>query len=97
MASLDIFRNDAFSLQSLTKAINEQPYIPGRIGALGSLVFEVPVSVRAHVDVADDPGRGFVAVVVEDLDLVAATRFADAARMGQPVVAADDQFHRSLA
>ena len=35
MASLDIFRNDAFSLQSLTKAINEQPYIPGRIGALG--------------------------------------------------------------
>jgi major capsid protein E len=35
MASLDIFRNDAFSLQSLTKAINEQPYIPGRVGALG--------------------------------------------------------------
>ena len=35
MASLDIFKDDAFSLQSLTKAINEQPYVPGRIGALG--------------------------------------------------------------
>ena len=35
MASLDIFKDDAFSLQSLTKAINEQPYVPGRLGALG--------------------------------------------------------------
>ena len=35
MASLDICKDDAFSLQSLTKAINEQPYVPGRIGALG--------------------------------------------------------------
>lgn len=35
MATLDIFKDDAFSLVSLTKAINEQPYVPGRIGALG--------------------------------------------------------------
>lgn len=35
MATLDIFHDDAFSVQSLTKAINEQPYVPGRIGALG--------------------------------------------------------------
>ena len=35
MAHLDIFKDDAFSMQSLTKAINEQPYVPGRIGALG--------------------------------------------------------------
>ncbi len=35
MATLDIFNDDAFSLVSLTKAINEQPYVPGRIGALG--------------------------------------------------------------
>ncbi len=35
MATLDIFNDDAFSLVSLTKAINEQPYVPGRIGAIG--------------------------------------------------------------
>lgn len=35
MATLDIFKDDAFSLVSLTKAVNEQPYVPGRIGALG--------------------------------------------------------------
>lgn len=35
MATLDIFKDDAFSMQSLTKAINEQAYVPGRIGALG--------------------------------------------------------------
>lgn len=35
MASLDIFNSDAFGMQSLTKSINEQPYVPGRLGALG--------------------------------------------------------------
>ena len=35
MPSLDIFNNDAFSLQSLTASIIEQPYVPGRIGQLG--------------------------------------------------------------
>lgn len=35
MASLDIFNEDAFSLQSLTAAIMDQPHVPGRIGALG--------------------------------------------------------------
>lgn len=35
MASLDIFNNDAFSLQSLTRAINDAPYQPMRIGQLG--------------------------------------------------------------
>lgn len=32
---LDIFNDDAFSVSSLTAAINEQPHQPGRIGALG--------------------------------------------------------------
>lgn len=32
---LDIFNDDAFSVSSLTSAINEQPHQPGRIGALG--------------------------------------------------------------
>jgi len=32
---LDIFNDDAFSVSSLTAAINEQPHVPGRIGSLG--------------------------------------------------------------
>lgn len=35
MPALDIFNNDAFSVQSLTKAINETVYQPMRIGSLG--------------------------------------------------------------
>ncbi|MFN7817793.1 MAG: major capsid protein [Burkholderiales bacterium] len=35
MPTLDIFNNDAFGLQSLTKAINESPYQPMLIGSLG--------------------------------------------------------------
>ena len=35
MASLDIFNSDAFSVTSLTKAINDAPHQPGRIGELG--------------------------------------------------------------
>jgi hypothetical protein len=35
MPALDIFNSDAFSLSSLTTAINEQPAQPGRLGALG--------------------------------------------------------------
>jgi hypothetical protein len=35
MPSLDIFNDDAFSLQSLTATIQEQPHVPGRLGELG--------------------------------------------------------------
>lgn len=35
MPTLDIFNNDAFNLVNLTKAINDAPYQPGRIGELG--------------------------------------------------------------
>lgn len=35
MAHMDIFNNDAFSVASLTAAINQQDYQPGRIGELG--------------------------------------------------------------
>ncbi|CAG2126907.1 hypothetical protein LMG31506_00232 [Cupriavidus yeoncheonensis] len=35
MPALDIFNNDAFGLVSLTKAINDAPYQPNRIGELG--------------------------------------------------------------
>lgn len=32
---LDIFNNDAFSLVRLTQRINDQPYVPGQLGAQG--------------------------------------------------------------
>ena len=35
MAAFDIFADDAFSMSRLTTAINELPYVPGRIGELG--------------------------------------------------------------
>ncbi len=35
MPTLDIFKNDAFSVVSLTKAINETPFVPSRIAELG--------------------------------------------------------------
>lgn len=35
MASIDIFNDDAFSMSSLTAAINEAPAVPSRLAALG--------------------------------------------------------------
>lgn len=35
MPALDVFNSDAFSVQSLSAAINDLPFVPGRIGALG--------------------------------------------------------------
>lgn len=35
MADIAIFDDDAFRVMALTAAINDQPYVPGRIGALG--------------------------------------------------------------
>jgi uncharacterized protein YaaQ len=35
MADIAIFEDDAFSVSSLTAAINEQPYQPGRLSSLG--------------------------------------------------------------
>ncbi|KVM89418.1 major capsid protein [Burkholderia stagnalis] len=35
MADIALFQDDAFSLSSLSASINEQPYVPGRIGTLG--------------------------------------------------------------
>jgi hypothetical protein len=35
MPSLDIFSNDAFTLQSLTLAINSMPFQPSRLGSMG--------------------------------------------------------------
>ena len=35
MPALDIFGSSAFTMVSLTDAINKMPYVPGRIGQLG--------------------------------------------------------------
>lgn len=35
MASIEIFEDQAFSVTTLTAAINEQPFVPGRIGEMG--------------------------------------------------------------
>jgi len=35
MPTLDIFRNNAFSVTSLTDAINKMPFVPGKVGQLG--------------------------------------------------------------
>ena len=35
MASLDVFNGDAFSLQSMTKSLNDIPFTPTRIGKMG--------------------------------------------------------------
>ena len=36
MADIAIFEDDAFSVSSLTAAINEQPYQPGRLSRVGA-------------------------------------------------------------
>ncbi len=46
MASLDIFNDNAFSLQSLTQAINDTPFQPRRLGSLG-LFSEVPIDTTS--------------------------------------------------
>lgn len=38
MPSMDVFNSDAFSVQTLTAAVNEVPFVPGRLGQLG--IFE---------------------------------------------------------
>lgn len=50
MPTLDIFKDDAFGLVSLTKAINEQPHVPGRIGELGLFSEEGVPTVTVAVE-----------------------------------------------
>ena len=38
MATMDVFAGDAFSMRTLTAAVNATPFVPGRVGELG--VFE---------------------------------------------------------
>ena len=43
MATLDVFNNDAFSVLSMTDAVNKLPYVPGQVSRLG-IFDEDPVS-----------------------------------------------------
>lgn len=54
MPNLDIFKQDAFSMHSLTSAINKVPFVPGRIGGMG-LFTPIPVSTTS-VDIEERGG-----------------------------------------
>lgn len=43
MAGLDVFKADAFSMQSMTAAIEKLPYVPSRVGKMG-LFRSVPIT-----------------------------------------------------
>lgn len=47
--NLDVFNQDAFSLETLTASINEVPYVPGRIGELG--LFQEESISTLYVDI----------------------------------------------
>ncbi len=53
MPSMDIFSNNAFSMISLTDAINKIPFVPGRIGQLG---------------IFDETGISTTSVMIEERD-----------------------------
>ena len=50
MADLGIFEDDAFSVSSLTTAINEQEYLPGRISSLGLFEEEGITTLTVQVE-----------------------------------------------
>lgn len=52
--SLDVFKADAFSMRSLTAAINNMPYVPRRIGELGIFRnFGIPTTT-AQIEIKDN-------------------------------------------
>lgn len=50
MADIGIFEDDAFSVSSLTTAINEQEYLPGRIGSLGLFEEEGVTTLTVQIE-----------------------------------------------
>jgi hypothetical protein len=60
MPSLDIFNDDAFSLQSLTASIAEQPHVPGRMGQLGMFQNEGITTTQISIE-KDGATLGLVA------------------------------------
>ncbi|WP_031322035.1 major capsid protein, partial [Pseudomonas putida] len=50
MADIDIFEDNAFSVPALTAAINEQPFVPGRLAELGLFEEEGVTTVTVQVE-----------------------------------------------
>ncbi len=50
MPSIDIFHDDAFSLSSLTAAINDQPHVPGRITSQGLFAEEGITTTTVQIE-----------------------------------------------
>lgn len=50
MADIAIFDDDAFSVATLTASINEQAYVPGRIGALGLFEEEGVTTLTVQIE-----------------------------------------------
>ena len=53
MSGLDVFKADAFSMNTLTSAINESPFVPGRIGQLGLFRASGITTTAAQIEVRD--------------------------------------------
>lgn len=53
MSILDIFNDDAFSMTSMTAAINKQPFVPGQIGALGLFEAEGVNTTTVAIEMLD--------------------------------------------
>jgi hypothetical protein len=53
VATLDIFAGDAFSVISLTDAINRAPYVPGRIGKMGLFTEKGITTTTAWIEEKD--------------------------------------------
>lgn len=48
--NFDIFKNDAFGLVPLTKALNDVPFIPSRLGDMGVFQSEPITTVGVHIE-----------------------------------------------
>lgn len=61
MPTMDIFNEDAFSLQSLTATANRLPFVPGQVGALGLFEAEGVTTTNISVEKSD----GSLSIVAE--------------------------------
>lgn len=50
MAKIEIFEDDAFTVETLTASINEQPYVPGRLAELGLFEEEGISTLTAQIE-----------------------------------------------
>ena len=53
----DVFKDDAFSVVSLTKAIEDTPFVPGRVGQLGIFAEEGVSTTSISIEKVAAPYR----------------------------------------